>query len=173
MITLVVGGARSGKSALAERLVTGLVAPVTYVATVLVDGEDLDLVARVQAHRARRPDHWRTVEAGDDLPDVLMGCVGTVLLDSLGPWVAGSLLGDGVDASGFGVRLCAALGERTGDTVVVSEEVGFGVHPSSESGRLFRDVLGSLNQAVSAVADEVYLVVAGRALRLPDLFGPD
>jgi adenosyl cobinamide kinase/adenosyl cobinamide phosphate guanylyltransferase len=183
LIVLVLGGARSGKSAVAERLVAGLsmVAPVTYVATMRLSGlgdgaADPDLVARVRAHQARRPDDWRTVEAGDDLAGVLLECVGTVLVDSLGPWVAGAFVGDG-DGDGVGpaaaetLRLCSALRERTGDTVVVSEEVGFGVHPSSGEGRRFRDLLGSLNQAVSSVADEVYFVIAGRAMRLPDVPG--
>ena len=182
MIVLVLGGARSGKSAVAERLVSAMVAPVTYVATMRVGGvgdpdqvEDPDLLARVKAHRDRRPDDWRTIEVGGsvDLADALLDCVGTVLLDSLGPWVAGSMLGAGADVGvrAESVRLCAALRERTGDTVVVSEEVGFGVHPSSEDGRLFRDRLGAVNQAVSAVADEAYLVVAGRFVRLTDLSG--
>ncbi len=176
------GGARSGKSVVAERLASGLAAPVTYVATMVVgddggvvgDGSDpdVDLAARVQAHRDRRPGDWRTIEvgAGVDLADSLRECVGTVLLDSLGPWVAGSMLADDMAAAAHEATcLCAALRERTGDTVVVSEEVGFGVHPSSEQGRRFRDVLGSLNQAVSAVADEAYFVIAGRVLRLGDL----
>jgi adenosyl cobinamide kinase/adenosyl cobinamide phosphate guanylyltransferase len=184
LIWLVLGGARSGKSVVAERLAAGLVAPVTYVATMVVGGDgggggepDPDLAARVQAHRDRRPGDWPTIEvgAGVDLADSLRECVGTVLLDSLGPWVAGSVMSDGDGAwvaAHETVRLCAALRERTGDTVVVSEEVGLGVHPSSEQGRQFRDVLGSVNQAVSAVADEAYFVIAGRVLRLGDLSEP-
>jgi adenosyl cobinamide kinase/adenosyl cobinamide phosphate guanylyltransferase len=83
------------------------------------------------------------------------------VLDALGPWVA-SVPDFGVDTG----ELCGALTERDGDTVVVSEEVGLGVHPATESGRRFRDALGELNQAVAGVADDVVLVVAGRALRL-------
>jgi len=161
MITLILGGARSGKSAYAERLMERLPAPITYVATLHL-GDDPDLSDRVARHRQRRPAAWRTVEAGSDLVDVLGQLTGSVLLDGLGPWVAahgGDVL---VDAT----ALCAALAGRAGDTVIVSEEVGLGVHPSSEAGRQFRDALGSLNQAVAAVADQVFLVVAGRALRL-------
>jgi adenosyl cobinamide kinase/adenosyl cobinamide phosphate guanylyltransferase len=161
MITLVLGGARSGKSAYAERLTEALSGPVTYVATLHVGG-DADLAERVARHRARRPAPWRTVEAGPDLAAELRALEGSVLLDSLGPWVAAHAGSGSVDAA----ALCAALRERTGDTVVVSEEAGLGVHPSSASGREFRDVLGLLNQAVAEVADRAVLVVAGRVLPL-------
>lgn len=160
MITLVLGGARSGKSAVAERLVARAGAPVTYVATMRV-GDDDDLAARVDEHRARRPASWRTEEAGEDLPALLRKLEGTVLLDGLGGWAAAAHELD-VDAQ----DLCAALEERNGDTFVVSEEVGLGVHPSTETGMRFRDVLGVLNQSVAEVADEVLFTVAGRVLRL-------
>ena len=160
MITLVLGGARSGKSEVAERIATRLPAPVTYVAT-LVPGGDPDLAARIEAHRVRRPAGWHTVEAGAELPALLRSVPGPVLVDGLGPWVAASP-GMAVDAG----ALCAALAGRDADTVVVSEEAGLGVHPATEEGRRFRDALGVLNQAVAAVADEVLFVVAGRILRL-------
>ena len=102
---------------------------------------------------------------GDDLPGLLSMLRGTVLLDSLGPWVAAALAAPGVDVDGG--SLCTALCDRSGDTVVVSDEVGMAVHPSTEVGRRFQDALGSVNHAVSAVADRVYLVVAGRSLELP------
>ena len=160
MIVLVLGGARSGKSAYAERRAASLPKPISYVATACVDG-DADLAERVDEHRARRPESWTTIEAAPDVPDVLLATRGTVVLDALGPWVAA--------APEFGVdtaELRDALAGRDGDTVVVSEEVGLGVHPSTAAGQQFRDALGELNQAVATVADEVVLVVAGRALRL-------
>ncbi len=160
MITLVLGGARSGKSVVAERLAAALTSPVTYVATLDV-GDDADLAARVERHRARRPAQWRTVQAGAGLVEVLRSVPGSVLVDSLGPWVSAAQAME-VDAA----VLCSALGERSGDSVVVSEEVGLSVHPSTEEGRRFRDALGALNQAVAAAADEVILVVAGCTLRL-------
>ena len=159
MITLVLGGARSGKSAVAERLAAQLPPPVTYVAT--ARAADEDMAERIAAHVSRRPSSWSTVEAPADLSSALRSLDGTVLLDALGTWVAG--------AAGFAVdgdEWCVALVERKGDTVVVSEEVGMGVHPSSEAGRRFRDVLGELNRRVAEVADDALLVVAGRALRL-------
>jgi adenosyl cobinamide kinase/adenosyl cobinamide phosphate guanylyltransferase len=159
VITLVLGGARSGKSAAAERLANRLPSPVTYVATAEIT--DADMALRVAAHRTRRPVEWTTVEAGVELPAVLERVVGSALVDSLGAWVARteSFTAD-TDA------LCSSLCARTGDTVVVSDEVGLGVHPSTEAGRRFRDALGLVNQAVAARADDVWLVVAGRVLRL-------
>lgn len=163
MVTLVLGGARSGKSAVAERLAAAAPPPVTYVATAVV-GSDADLAARVAAHRARRPASWRTVEADRDLPGLLSRLSGTVLVDALGPWVAAAP-GFVVDAG----ALCDALKSRAGVTVVVSEEVGLGVHPSTEVGRRFRDALGELNRAVAAVADRVLFVVAGMVVPLEAL----
>ena len=161
MITLVLGGARSGKSAVAERLAERLAdGSVTYVATgVATDG---DMAARIAAHRARRPPGWSTVEAaGGDLQALLCSTRGVVVLDALGTWMAAAT-DFAVDADG----LCRALVGREGDTVVVSEEVGLGVHPSTDVGRRFRDALGTLNEQVASVADDVLLVVAGRSLAL-------
>jgi len=160
VITLVLGGARSGKSARAEAIAAALDVPVTYVATLAV-GDDAELAARVEQHRLRRPASWGTVEAGDDLLATLREVRGPVLVDSLGPWVARA-----ADMAVDVGALCAALDERDGDAVVVSEEVGLSVHPSTALGRRFRDALGSVNQAVAACADDVLLVVAGRVLRL-------
>jgi nicotinate-nucleotide--dimethylbenzimidazole phosphoribosyltransferase len=167
VITLVLGGARSGKSAVAEALVARHAGLVTYVATMDPAG-DPELEARVEAHRQRRDASWETVVVGDDedLADLLTNLRGPALVDSLGPWVA-----RGAGAAADPEDLCAALTTRDGDTVLVSDEVGLAVHPSSEAGRHFRDALGALNLAVSAVADTVYLVVAGRPLELPP-FGP-
>jgi adenosyl cobinamide kinase/adenosyl cobinamide phosphate guanylyltransferase len=161
MITLVLGGARSGKSAVAERLADALPAPLTYLATAVVDPSDDDFAARVAAHRDRRPADWTTVESGPALPAALSGIAGSVLVDALGTWVAAAP-DFAVDTDG----LCAVLRKRVGDTIVVSDEVGLGVHPETEVGRRFRDVLGGVNQAVSDVADRVLLVVAGRVLPL-------
>lgn len=171
MITLVLGGARSGKSAIAERLAAASAAGtgcgVSYLATLrsIIDISDPDydasLAGRIAAHRARRPADWHTVEAAEDLPAALRAAHGTVLLDSLGPWVAGAG-GFAADIDG----LCAALTARAGDTIVVSDEVGLGVVPATAVGGRFRDALGVANQAISALADRVLLVVAGRVLRL-------
>ena len=160
-LTLVLGGARSGKSALAERLASASGAPVTYLATAHSDPADADLSARIGAHRARRPDSWTTVEAGADLVRALAEVDGPVLVDSLGTWVAAH--------HDFEIDLPAlveALTTRRDLTVVVSEEVGLGVHPATPIGRQFRDVLGIVNQAVAEAAADVWFVVAGRVLPL-------
>ena len=164
MITLVLGGTRSGKSAVAEELAARHGPPVTYVATMVAAG-DAELEARVGAHRRRRDPDWTTVDAGEDMAGLLVTLRGTVLVDSLGPWVARALMRPGGTADS--AALCAALGRRPGHTVVVSDEVGMAVHPSTEDGRRFQDALGVVNHAVSAAADRVYLVVAGRPLALP------
>ncbi len=158
-MTLVLGGARSGKSAMAERLAGS--GPVTYVATWAPGADDADMAARVALHRARRPSTWTTVETDDPTAAIVRAASGTVLVDSLTTWVAG--------AAGYEVgvaTLCRALADHDGDVVLVSDEVGLGVHPSTEAGRRFRDALGLVNQAVAAVADDVVLVVAGHALGL-------
>lgn len=162
MIALVLGGARSGKSAVAERLCgTG---PVTYVATARLDPADPDFAARIAAHQARRPTEWATVEAAAQDVVAAVSAVDpatTVLVDSLTTWVAAAP-DFAVDVEG----LCRALVARAGRAVVVSDEVGLGVHPSSEAGRLFRDRLGEVNRRVADEAADVLLVVAGRVLRL-------
>ena len=158
-VTLVLGGVRSGKSAVAERRAGE--GPVTYIATWLSDAEDRDMAARIAAHQARRPATWTTVETSDVVEAIRSADPGTLLVDSLTTWVAVAT-GFAVDTAG----LCLAMGGHHGDVIVVSDEVGLGVHPSSEEGRRFRDALGIVNQAVSAVADEALLVVAGRVLRL-------
>lgn len=161
MKTLVLGGARSGKSLVAERLVARSASPITYLATLRV-ADDADLATRVDAHRRRRPPNWATIECGEDLATVLSATSGTVLIDSLGPWLAGLDSLDGLVSS-----LCDAVRERIGDTVLVSDEVGLSVHPETEVGRTFRDALGTLNQGLAEVCDDVLFVIAGRVLNLP------
>ncbi len=175
-ITLVLGGARSGKSEVAERIAHDLGGEVTYVATGPAPDGDPDWVERVERHRARRPGGWQTVEldGAGDLAGCLRAIPAVALVDSLGTWVAGHDDASVDEASIAGV--CAALAGRRSDgraTIVVSEEVGLGVHPSSRVGLLFRDALGTANRAVGDVADEVLLVVAGRVLRLDRIGGAE
>jgi len=158
--TLVLGGARSGKSLVAERLASRGTASVTYVATVRV-GDDADLAVRVEQHRARRPADWVTTECGDNLATILGSTAGTVLVDSLGPWLA-----DLTEWRDQAEALCDAILSRNGDTIIVSDEVGLSVHPETRIGREFRDALGALNQRIAAVCDDVLLVVAGRVISL-------
>jgi adenosylcobinamide kinase / adenosylcobinamide-phosphate guanylyltransferase len=162
VITLVLGGARSGKSEVAEERARRGLPPVVYIATGTV-GDDPDMAERIARHRDRRPASWSTVEAGAGLTGALAAHPdGTVLVDALGTWVAAHPdLDPDIDG------LVAALVARRGDTVLVSDEVGLGVHPSTEVGRRFRDVLGGVNTAVGDVADDVLFVIAGRILPLP------
>jgi adenosylcobinamide kinase/adenosylcobinamide-phosphate guanylyltransferase len=160
VITLILGGARSGKSAVAEGLAAKGEGAVTYVATLQV-GDDTDLGERVAQHQRRRPAKWTTLECPTDLSGTLSQIAGTMLIDSLGPWISSRPNMD-FDPADF----CDALRRRRGDTIVVSEEVGMGVHPETPLGRQFRDALGLANQAVAREADVVLLVVAGRALTL-------
>jgi adenosylcobinamide kinase/adenosylcobinamide-phosphate guanylyltransferase len=168
---LVLGGARSGKSAHAESLLTG-VHGVTYLATSPAPGDDEEWAARVAAHRARRPATWTTVESTD--PAALHG-PGPVLVDSVTTWVAALMddagvweeehgaperLADAVDA------LVEAWAATRAAVVAVSDEVGLGVVPGTRAGRLFRDTLGAVNQRLAATADEVWFVVAGIPQRL-------
>lgn len=166
-VILVLGGTRSGKSEVAERIAADTTGPVVYLATGTADGSDLD--GRIADHRRRRPSSWSTVECGAGLAAALrQHPTGTVLVDSLGTWLTAhhNFEADTDD-------LLGALAGRRGTTVIVSEEVGLSVHPATELGRLFVDALGSLNQSVAAVADDVALVVAGRTMWLPaDEAGP-
>jgi adenosylcobinamide kinase / adenosylcobinamide-phosphate guanylyltransferase len=160
--TLVLGGSRSGKSAFAESLLTD--APtVEYVATAAADHNDGAWTARIAAHRARRPPHWHTVETSDVA--AVLRCGGApALVDSITLWLSAALddprLEQRID------ELCLAWQAAARRVVAVSDEVGSGVVPASEPGRLFRDALGLLNQRFAAAADDVHLVVAGLPLRL-------
>jgi adenosylcobinamide kinase/adenosylcobinamide-phosphate guanylyltransferase len=173
-VTLVLGGARSGKSEYAESLLRSHPA-VTYVAPGTVpDDSDPEWAERISLHRARRPATWSTQETAD-VVEVIRAAGHPVLVDCLSTWLTGL-----VDAANAWQdraqaqthlaketgRLLDALGAATVDVVLVTSEVGLAVVPSTSSGRMFRDELGKLNAAVSTVSDHVALVVAGRVLDL-------
>jgi len=160
VIVVVLGGTRSGKSEVAERIAAELGGPVTYVATA-VAGEDPEFAARIAAHRERRPAAWTSVEAPVDLPALLREVDGTVLVESTGTWIAAQ-----PDLEGDVDGLCRAARGRHGDTVFVGEEVGLSVHPPTEVGRRFVDAVGACNRSLADVADRVLLVVAGHTLEL-------
>jgi adenosylcobinamide kinase / adenosylcobinamide-phosphate guanylyltransferase len=164
---LVLGGARSGKSERAELRVAAEPV-VTYVATGPSGNGDADWAARVAAHQARRPAWWRTVET-TDLARVLAESSGAVLIDGIGTWLAAVLDEDGWDDSKLGGRvaeLVSAWRQAASYVVAVSDETGLGVIPQTPSGRLFRDWLGRVNQALAGEAEEAELVVAGQVLSL-------
>lgn len=174
MRILVTGGVRSGKSKHAEGLLRGL-PDVTYVAPGRpADGQDPDWDARVALHRSRRPAEWVTVETSV-LDDVCRAASGPVLIDCLGTWLTSVLERDQLweattEKASVAVEarldtLCDALSALP-QAVVVTNEVGLGVVPSHRSGVLFRDLLGTVNQRVASVCEEVHLVIAGRVLKL-------
>ncbi|CAN5123105.1 bifunctional adenosylcobinamide kinase/adenosylcobinamide-phosphate guanylyltransferase [soil metagenome] len=166
---LVTGGVRSGKSRHAESLLADATT-VRYVAPGPAL-DDADWGARIAAHRLRRPATWETHETRDLA--AALATTDPVLVDCLGTWLTGYLDDahlweapiDEVTAQVEGAveTAVAALGERV---VLVTNEVGLGIVPAHRSGRVFRDLLGSVNQRVGAAVDEVHLVVAGRVLRL-------
>jgi adenosylcobinamide kinase/adenosylcobinamide-phosphate guanylyltransferase len=172
--TLIIGGARSGKSVEAERLVAAHPS-VTYVATAPHLPDDAEWVERLRRHRDRRPSTWRTLETRD-LPAVLdaAGPDDAILVDCLSLWATGLLddldAWEGADDSGAieqqveaaTTALVAALERTMARVVIVTNEVGSGVVPASASGRLFRDTLGRINLRVAAACDEVVEVKAGR-----------
>ncbi len=153
-LSVVVGGTRSGKSAHAERLALATGLPVRYVATAI--DADGSMAGRIAAHVARRPDGWETVDAGDSLADaVLYG--GCTLIDGLGVWLA-TPRPEWIDP-----LIAVAANEQV---IVVAEEVGLGMLPLDRVSRDWLDALGEAVQRLSAAADRVELVVAGRAIAL-------
>jgi adenosylcobinamide kinase/adenosylcobinamide-phosphate guanylyltransferase len=170
---LVLGGARSGKSGHAESLLAGR-PDVHYVATGPAGDGDPEWRARIERHRRNRPPGWHTVET-TDLAAVLAGTPAPLLVDSVTLWLTAVLdqAGAWQQHGGYSdtVRhqvdgLLDAWRGRSTTAVLVSDEVGWGVVPQTWAGRLFRDELGLLNQALAAAAEQVWLVVAGLPQRL-------
>jgi adenosylcobinamide kinase/adenosylcobinamide-phosphate guanylyltransferase len=177
LITLVLGGARSGKSSFAERLALG--ESVTYIAT--ADSRDLEMEARIKIHKSRRPASWRTWE-GDvaSLPEDIAGMEGLLLLDCLTMCLTRLFLStpesEGDDEGAWMERerdiltiverIFTSAADSGKRLVVVSNEVGFGLVPPYLLGRRFRDTQGRANQLAASLSDEVALIVAGLPLWL-------
>lgn len=176
-LTLLIGGARSGKSSLAVDIghrhhAAGL--DVTYIATAPLPSTehvDDDMAGRISRHREERPASWATIEEEIDLVGTLDRCVdGLVIIDCLTLWTSNLMWREATDdeiRDRANEAAAAAVG-RSGPTVAITNEVGLGVHPETELGRRYRDVLGWVNQSWAAVADPALLLVAGRALPLTD-----
>jgi adenosylcobinamide kinase/adenosylcobinamide-phosphate guanylyltransferase len=164
-LTFLLGGARSGKSAQAERLITQFPAPWTYVAT--AQAYDDEMRERIAIHRGRRGEGWRTLDAPLDL----VGALGSVpdgepvLVDCLTLWLTNHMLADH-DVEAEGSTLVELLARPRGPWFVVSNEVGLGIVPDNALARRFRDDAGRLNQKVAAVADEVLFMVAGLPMKV-------
>ena len=157
-LTLVLGGARSGKSRYAEGLVTRLPPPWIYIAT--AQAFDAEMQARISEHRERRATGWRTAEAPLELASALRDAGDApVLVDCLTLWLTNLVLGH-MDLDAAATALDAAL-DRTAPTVLVSNEVGLGIVPDNALARRFRDESGRMHQHLAARADRVVFMVAG------------
>jgi adenosyl cobinamide kinase/adenosyl cobinamide phosphate guanylyltransferase len=162
-LTLLLGGARSGKSALAVRLADETGRSVVFIAT--AEAGDAEMAERIRLHRESRPPDWTTVEEPLELQRALADAGDAlVVVDCLSLWVANAL-----ERGWSAARIEEHAGEaasRPGDTIAVSNEVGLGVVPATPLGRTYRDVLGRVNTIWAAAADEALFVVAGRTLEL-------
>jgi len=162
-VTLVLGGARSGKSRYAESLVTAQPHPWVYIAT--AEARDDEMAARIAAHQARRTEGWLTIEAPHELPEALRTAPqsAAVLVDCLTLWLS-NVMHAKFDIDDITLKLEEALHARTGLTVLVSNEVGLGIVPDNALARSFRDAQGLLNQRLADVASRVVFMVAGLPL---------
>ncbi len=168
-LTLVIGGAASGKSVWAERLVAGASDSRVYVATFQADapGQDAEMDTKLRIHRARRGAGWRTVETGADLGPALSGVSADdcVLLDCATMWL-GALTMENADLTGAAARMLPALAACPAPVVVATNELGLSMVPESAQSRAFRQAQGLLNQALAAEAGLVVAVMAGLPLVL-------
>lgn len=171
----ITGGARSGKSLLAEKIASERKGRVVYIAT--AETGDEEMRARVAEHQARRPEAWRTVEAANDLPAAVASALdsdGTVLVDCLTVYLSNLLLAQGIATAERVEMLVEAEVERlaevcrsgNGNVILVSNEVGMGIVPDNPLARAFRDMAGRANQRLAAEADEVYMCVSGIPLKV-------
>jgi adenosylcobinamide kinase/adenosylcobinamide-phosphate guanylyltransferase len=163
---LVLGGARSGKSAHAERLVCASGLDAVYIATAAPG--DTEMAERIAEHRSRRSDRWWTVEAPEALEETLQREAGqgkAVLVDCLTLWLTNILLA-GADTEARSRSLAETARNVSGLRVFVSNEVGLGLVPDTPLGRRFRDAQGRLNQTIAAAADKVVFMAAGLPLTL-------
>jgi adenosylcobinamide kinase/adenosylcobinamide-phosphate guanylyltransferase len=163
-LSLVLGGARSGKSRHAERLIEALDRPALYIAT--AEARDAEMRERIAAHRARRGTRWSTLEAPLDLAAVLAAeRKRPILVDCLTLWLSNVMLAER-DAAGEIAGLLDTLSAHPGPVVVVANEVGLGIVPENALARDFRDHAGRLNQQVAALAGHVVFLAAGLPLTL-------
>jgi adenosylcobinamide kinase / adenosylcobinamide-phosphate guanylyltransferase len=171
-ITLILGGARSGKSAYAEKLAIDSSLPVTYIATAQI--YDDEFKARVQHHKDRRPKNWQIIEESHHLGTALQANIhagSSLIVDCLTLWLAQCICPEcappeGVDWAEQRENFLAILPTLQGNIILVSNEVGMGIVPLGEINRQFQDEQGRLNQAVASIADEVIFIAAGLPLKL-------
>ena len=168
-VTLVLGGARSGKSRYAQQLAEQS-QRVVFVATAKASDDEMN--AKIERHKQDRPRDWLTVEEPLELPKVLAEhevYSDVIVIDCLTIYTANLMEAEGENSASIGDRikaLCEALGRVQCNVVLVSNEVGSGVHPVSPLGRAYRDLLGEINQKIARISDDVVLMVAGLPLAL-------
>lgn len=165
MIILVTGGARSGKSAIAEARCLALGRPASYIATSEIFDDEMR--ARIDLHRARRGEDWRDYHAPLDLAGALRTSEGQGprLVDCLTMWL-NNVIYHGADLPSQTEALIRALQGARSPVVMVTNEIGMGIVPDNAAARAFRDAQGALNQTIAALADQVILVVSGLPLQV-------
>jgi adenosylcobinamide kinase/adenosylcobinamide-phosphate guanylyltransferase len=166
-LTFVTGGARSGKSGYALGLAAAAGTPVALIAT--AEARDDEMRERIEAHRRERPAGWRTIEEPLDLAAALQALASDefAIVDCLSLWVANLL--DQLDPAAIEQRAAEAAGlaaRHAGGCVAVSNEVGMGIVPLNALARSYRDIIGRVNAIWAEAADDAFLAVAGRVLRL-------
>ncbi|MBO8137465.1 MAG: bifunctional adenosylcobinamide kinase/adenosylcobinamide-phosphate guanylyltransferase [Desulfotomaculum sp.] len=181
-LTLVIGGASSGKSSFAEKLAGSISDNVTYVATAAV--LDDEMARKVALHRLSRPQHWKTIEETTNLIDVINKHSQedeVILIDCLTLWLSNLLLNASNSSPGISwpekeshilnevKKLAEIAANSSAEVIIVANEVSLGLVPNNKLGRAFRDVAGRANQVVAQYADEVYLVVAGIPIEIKSL----
>ena len=161
--TLVLGGARSGKSVYAEKLVENSGKPMVYIAT--GEAGDEEMSDRIAHHQQRRGDDWQTIEAPLDVCGALAGvsAQSVVLLDCITLWIS-NLMAAERDVEKEVQKFCAGLVDLSRDVAVVSTEVGLGIVPDNALARRFRDEAGRANQMIAEICDKVVFVAAGQAM---------
>lgn len=180
-IVFITGGARSGKSSLAETMAINLEKPIEYIATLNI--WDLEMQRRVEIHKDRRDENFHTTEAYKDFEKIFQKIPNgnTILFDCLTNMVTNLLLENDVDWDKVTIQevevfekniekevdiLINALQNHHGNSFVVSNELGMGLVPTYPLGRYFRDIAGRMNQKLAQISDEVYLVVSGIPLKI-------
>ncbi len=164
---LVLGGARSGKSAWAESIMDRFTPPLVYIATAQALDEEMKL--RIKIHRERRKDRWQTIECPTDLQSALKNLKGAgmpVLVDCITLWLSNLLCSSLLNTQTAVDELCVAIKAADYPLVMVSNEVGGGIVPENALARKFRDLSGSTNQKLARICASVFLITAGLPLRL-------
>jgi adenosylcobinamide kinase / adenosylcobinamide-phosphate guanylyltransferase len=169
-LILITGGARSGKSSFAQKLADAIEGRKVFLAT--AEALDEEMKSRIEIHKKERPSGWVTIEETKHLSKALITCNGkfeVILIDCLTMWISNLLANITFDESQIlkeVKRFISSCREIKGTVILVANEVGLGIVPANRLARIFRDIAGKANQEIAAVADDVYLVVAGISLKL-------